>query len=111
MSKTHFVKYHDGVLKNWKGYEEFQTATGTYRAIFERTLNGYIAKDVPEGIATKLHRSEAYDIVDEKGVVPPEFADGASPHGKLKPKAGFESPQSSAEPPAPQKSPTKPASK
>lgn len=84
-AKKHFVKYYDGILPNWKGYEEFTTATGPYRVVFEQTAKGFIASDVPEDIAARLHKSDAYDIIDEKGAVPSEFAAGASPYGKPKP--------------------------
>lgn len=84
MPKKYTVKYYD-TLPRWKGYEEFNTALGLQRVVFEKTDKGFFANDVPEELAVRLHRSDAYDIVDEKGAVPAEFAAGASPHGKPKP--------------------------
>ena len=96
MPKKYTVKYYEGTLPRWKGYEEFNTALGLQRVVFEKTDKGVFANDVPEELAVRLHRSDAYDIVDEKGVVSAEFAAGASPHGKPKPPASSAPAQPSA---------------
>ena len=84
--KTYDVKYYEGALgQRYKYYEEFQTADKPVKVIFDRETG--IAHGVPEQIAVRLHKSEAFDIIGKDGKVPAEFAANASPLGKAK--AGY----------------------
>jgi len=75
------VKYYDGSLPRWKGFEDLEIAGEKFKATFVKDGAGkdWLAKDVPLRFALRLHNSEAYDIVGEDGKVPKEFAANASP--------------------------------
>lgn len=75
------VKYYDGSLPRWKGFEDLDVAGEKFKVVFVKDGAGkdWLAKDVPLPFALRLHNSEAYDIVGDDGKVPKEFADKASP--------------------------------
>lgn len=87
--RTVTVKYFEGSLPRWKGYEDLDVEGEKLRVTFVKDGAGkdLLAKDVPLKFALRLHKSEAYDIVGADGKVPAEFAENASPLSNPRPKA------------------------
>lgn len=90
-TRTLTVKYYSDSIPRWPGFEVFidpQSKQEVRVDFVKDDKLGDVAREVPYNIALKMHRSEAYDIIDpETGKVPDEFGTGASPNGKDKPKA------------------------
>jgi hypothetical protein len=87
--RTFTIKHYEGTIPRFKGYETFKREDGSnYTVNFAQDAKlGVVAKDVPFDVALRLHRSEAFDIIDPAtGKVPGEFFQGASPHGARKSK-------------------------
>lgn len=80
--KTYTVKYYEGVLPKFKGYEELDISGDKLTVHFDKTDKGTFALEVPLRFALRLHNSGAFDIVGQDGKVPAEFAAKASAHGK-----------------------------
>lgn len=80
--KTYTVKYYEGTLPRFKGYEELEVSGEKRTVTFAKTDKGTFALEVPLRFALRLHNSDAFDIVGPDGKVPAEFAEKASPHGK-----------------------------
>lgn len=87
--RTVTVKYYEGSLPRWKGYEDLDVEGEKLRVAFVKDGAGkdLLAKDVPLKFALRLHKSEAYDIIGADGKVPAEFAENASPLSSPRPKA------------------------
>lgn len=66
--KTFDVKYQGTFGKNYRYYEEFVVDGKTVRVTFDRETG--IAKNVPEQIALRLARSEAFVTVDSTRTAP-----------------------------------------
>ena len=63
MAKTYHVKYIGIFGPRYKYVEEFLTPTGKVSVQFDRETG--IAKNVPEDIALRLCRSEAFELVGD----------------------------------------------
>lgn len=75
--KTYDVRYNDIFGEKYRHYEDFDFDGRKFRVEFDRETK--IAKNVPEQIALKLSKSDAFAIVDSKAkttnaspVAPPE---------------------------------------
>lgn len=94
--KTYDVRYNDSFGEKYRHYEDFDFDGRKFRVEFDRETK--IAKNVPEQIAFKLSKSEAFAIVDSKAksantatVAPPEPKIEAPP---AEPQAGGKPPAS-----------------
>lgn len=92
--KTYDVRYNDSFGEKYRHYEDFDFDGNKFRVEFDRETK--IAKNVPEQIALKLSKSEAFAIVDSKSkptsaalVAPPEPKVEAPP---VEPQAGGKPP-------------------
>lgn len=70
--KIYDVRYNGTFGENYRHYEDFDVAGKKIRVEFDRETK--IAKNVPEQVALRLNKSEAFDIINKDGNVKPVSA-------------------------------------